>query len=853
MASDAAQLVPTHPFADSLVPPGLDDAAPPHDPSLSRPWRSARGLSSGLADRAEAFLADAGFERAPWLAVAFAMGIAAWFVLPDRPSWTAFIGGCAGVAALAAWLGRGGERWPYLRQAAVVAALALAAGCTVIWVKSAVVGTPPIARPAVVRLTGWVEKREEQPADARIRLVLRTRLAAGAAPVRVRLNLPAQHDVPGLAEGAVITVRGRIMPPAPPMLPGGYDFARTAWFAGIAATGAVLGTPEVQRAAVGGGWLRERQRQLSAHVRARLGGSPGAIAAAFASGDRGAIAEIDDQAMRDAGLTHLLSISGLHVSAVVALAYVLALRLLALWPWLALRVRLPLVAAAAGAGAGVAYTLLTGAEVPTVRSCLGALLVLFALAAGREPLSLRLLAVAAGFVMMLWPEAVVGPSFQLSFGAVIAIVSLHSSAPVRNFLAAREEGMLARGARNLAMLLLTGLVIELALMPIGLFHFHRAGLYGALANVIAIPLTTFATMPLIALALILDIAGIGAPVWWLCGKSLELLLALAHWTADQPGAVRHLPAMSRGTFALFVGGLLWLALWRGRVRLWGLAPMALALGLLLILRAPDILVSGDGHQVAISDPGGGPLLVLRESRSGGARAGGGRASGRKLEGPGGAAQTFVPGGSFAARSDEATSGGSDMAAVRTAGVATSAESVAAQVTNPRPRGSFAQETLLEMAGQGGEVMPIAAWPGARCSIDACLIDLVRGGRTWRILVTRTRDLIEPGELMPACAAADIVIADRRLPRNCQPKWLKADRSLLWHTGGIAIDLAGRTYTTVAASEGAHGWWPPSQPRAPWTPRKPRYGAVQESATAGTGQASSPRPPPSRQSSVIAAQ
>ena len=72
------------------------------------------------------------------------------------------------------------------------------------------------------------------------------------------------------------------------------------------------------------------------------------------------------------------------------------------------------------------------------------------------------------------------------------------------------------------MLFATGLLIEFALMPIVLFHFHRAGLYGALANVIAIPLVTFLSMPLIALALLLDLVGLGAPVWWLAGLSLGL-------------------------------------------------------------------------------------------------------------------------------------------------------------------------------------------------------------------------------------------------------------------------------------------------------------------------------------------
>ena len=284
--------------------------------------------------------------------------------------------------------------------------------------------------------------------------------------------------------------------------------------------------------------------------------------------------------------------------------------------------RLPIVAAAAGALAGIAYTLLTGSEVPTVRSCIGALLVLAALALGRDPLSLRLLAVAAFFVMVFWPEAVFGPSFQMSFASVIAIIAFHGSAPAKRFLAARDEGVPLRLGRHLVMLLATGVVIELALMPIGLFHFHRAGIYGAAANVIAIPLTTFVTMPLIALALVLDVVGAGGPAWWLTGKSLEFLLWLAHVTAGQPGAVTLMPSMPPWMFALFVAGGLWLALWTGTVRLWGFVPAAVAALVFATARPPDILVSGDGLEQDDEQLGVLPqgllaaLVVLVERREG---------------------------------------------------------------------------------------------------------------------------------------------------------------------------------------------------------------------------------------------
>ena len=710
-------------------------------------WRRRWRLSS-VADICERFLASAGFERAPWLAVAFAGGIALWFGVANMWQWLAALSLLLAVLLSSLGLLSGEGRWPWLRIALASLALMLAAGMATVWTKSALVGTPAIEKPVVTVLEGRIISREEQPAEERVRLHLETREPASGRAIRVRVNLPMKLDRPGLVAGADVRMRARLMPPAPPMLPGGYDFARAAWFQGLAATGSVLGNVEVSGSGGSPGLLERWQARLSRHVRRELSGSSGAIAAALASGDRGAIAKADDDAMRDAGLTHLLSISGLHVSAVVAAAYVLAIRLLALWPWLALRVRLPLLAAGLGAATGIFYTLLTGAEVPTVRSCIGALLVLIALALGREPLSLRMLAVAALFVMLLWPEAVMGPSFQMSFSAVIAIVALHGCAPVRAFLAPREESWAARLLRRLAMLLLAGVVIELALMPIGLFHFHRAGVYGALANVVAIPLTTFVTMPLIAVALLLDSVGAGAPAWWLVGKSLDAILALAHFTAAQPGSVTMMPTMSRGSIMLFVVGGLWLALWRGRVRLLGMVPVLLGCLTLLALRPPDVLVSSDGRHLGITGEPGAELLVLREGKS-----------------------------------------------------------------------SFARDNLVEHAGMNGEVKLLAEWPGVRCSPDFCALELVRGGREWRLLIGRSRDRVPVRALAAACERVDIVISDRWLSGACRRRHLKADRGMLGLNGGLAIDLSGAvpSVRTVAQGQGTHGWWRPEKPKV-WPKR-----------------------------------
>ena len=258
------------------------------------------------------------------------------------------------------------------------------------------------------------------------------------------------------------------MPPAPMAVPGAYDFSRAAWFQRIGGTGRALDIALVAPASgpEPGGADRRLAASGSRRISARgCDGAEGGIAAALATGDQYGIPEADAEAMRRSGLAHLLSVSGLHLTAVVGAVMLLTLKLLALSPALALRFRLILVAAAAGALAGIAYTLLTGAEVPTVRACIAALLVLAGIALGREALTLRLVAVGALVVLLLWPESLPGASFQLSFAAITAIVALHEHPRIQALLSRRDEGWPAKAGRLLLGLVLTGLAVELALDP----------------------------------------------------------------------------------------------------------------------------------------------------------------------------------------------------------------------------------------------------------------------------------------------------------------------------------------------------------------------------------------------------
>ncbi|MFL6720971.1 MAG: ComEC/Rec2 family competence protein [Sphingomonas sp.] len=667
-------------------------------------------------------------ERAqlpPWFVVGFGGGIAAWFALGSPAEWKAFLClSCAlCLAGLALGRGRAGRALAWFALAAML-------GFALVWARSDWVARPRLERPVIADVKARVLTVEHLAARDRVRLLVKP--SDPALPPNVRITIDEDKFPPGIAAGALIGVRARLAPPPPMALPSTYDFARDAWFNGIGGVGKAMGPVTVLQPSAPHGLDRVRER-LRERIRNNLARAPAGIAIALVTGYQNAVDQGDADAMRRSGLTHLLSVSGLQIAAVVAFTMFLSLKLLALSEQLALRLNLVMVAAGAAAAAGIGYTLLTGAQVPTVRSCVAALLILAGIGLGRDAISIRLIATGALIVLIFRPEALAGPSFEMSFGAVTAIVALHSTAWARRLLQRRDEGIVMRTLRALLGILATGLAVELALIPMALFHFHRAGLYGVAANIIAIPLTTFVIMPLEAAALAFDAIRLGQPLWFLCGASIDALLGLAHHVSSAKGAVALLPSMPAWAFGLMMAGLVWLCLWTTRVRLWGLFPIALGAAAASLAPAPDLLVTGDGRHLAVVDKG--TPLLLRDRA-----------------------------------------------------------------------GDYVRSLFAEASGFDGDPDLLDGQPTSDCSHDACVALLRHGSAEWRLLATRSATRIDWDAITGACASADIVVSDRRLPRACHPRWLRLDAEALARTGGLAIYLGRRPWVdSVAERVGAHPW------------------------------------------------
>lgn len=682
---------------------------------------------AAAVDALEAWLATQRHQLVLWVPVMLGAGIAAYFGLPSTAQWQGAI--AAGLAVAMAGL----ATRSLIGRCLLWGGLLFAVGVGLAWTRAERVAAPRLERTAFARtFEATVVGVERQAALERYRLLLAPDADAKLPPhVRVSLRAAPADDV---LPGARIRLRATLQPPPGPSVPGGYDFAQRAWFDGIGATGYALGAPDllVPAAPPGDarGWLDSLRRRLTERFQTAIEGPAGGIAAALVAGDRGGISEEVTEDMRDSGLAHLLSISGMHIAVVVGGTMWLVRHLLLLSPWIALRWPVKIIAAGVAALAGVLYTLLAGAEVPTVRSCIATLIVLVGLCLGRQAISLRMVAAAAFLILAVRPEALLGPSFQLSFAAVTAIVVFYQWWSQRSADGRGERGWGRRLAGGLLVLLLTGVLVELTLAPIALAHFGRTGFYGVLANVVAIPFTSFVIMPAAAAALLLDPIGLGGPAYAVLGWSLGLLITLADTVAGWPGAVSRLPTMPTLAFAGFIIGGLWLFLWEGRVRWAGAAPMLMAAGLALAAQPADLVVSGDGRHAGLVVEG--HLAMLR----------------------------------------------------------------------PRA-GSF----IGDMWSDATATTALVGWEEgtARCTRDACVTVVRRGGRDWRLLATKSKALIDWRTLTRACGRVDIVVSERWLPDGCRPRWLKLDRAALATSGAVAIWFDPLRVETVAARHGDHPW------------------------------------------------
>jgi len=548
-----------------------------------------------------------------WAPVSFGGGCAAYFALKSEPAlWPLIV---AAVLSGGAWLTA--RRFGLARRWTLILLMlaCLCGGTAVAKLRTEAVNgpiAPALAEPTVVE--AWVMD-VDSPGERGARIVVAPvrigGLAPEATPVRLRATVRGEPPAPGTA----VRLFGILNPPPSPASPGAYDFGRNAYFQGMGGTLFALGQtrptalPEPPWRVRMAMKINAARYALAQRIVARLGERTGGIAAAMTTGHETWIGREDLDAMRDSGLAHILSISGLHMAIVGGFVF-FAVRLgVAAWPWLALRVSGKKVAAVAGLIAVGTYLVVSGAPPPAERSAITASIAFVAILLDRQAVTMHALAVAAFAVLLLQPEAIVTPGFQMSFAATAALVALVEVWPRRIKEISAPWPIVA--AQRLGSWLLVActasLVAGMATGPFAMQHFNRTAVYGLIANLGTAPIADFILMPALALGAALEPLGLGAPFLWLAGKGVEMMLAIGHWTAGLPGAVQTVASAPAAALPVAFLGILFICLWRGRLRWLGL-PLAAAVLIWPRPAAPDLWI-GDGGTNAAFHQAGAAVVV----------------------------------------------------------------------------------------------------------------------------------------------------------------------------------------------------------------------------------------------------
>lgn len=552
----------------------------------------------------------------PWLPVGFGVGIIFYFSADREPAlWAAVAAAVAGITS--AFL----VRRRVFAFAAALAFASIASGFAVATLNTARLDHPILHFAATADIKGFVEIREEREKTDRIvvSVVQIDGLRLTEAPDRVRV---AVRKGTAPAVGAFVAFKARLLPPLGPLRPGGYDFARDMFFQKIGASGYVFGRIKPEQAPVlPGFWLRYRafidgiRESIDDRIRSSLTGDRGSIASALITGKRDAISAPVNDAMYVSSLAHVLSISGYHMAVVAGVVFFVLRALFALSPGLAQRRPIKKWAAMAALVAATFYLLLSGAEVATQRSYIMIAIVLIGVMCDRPALTFRTLCVAAFAVLLLAPQAVIHPSFQMSFAATIALVAgyrfdLRWHADADSSLKQRAA---LWGAREIFGLILASLVAGLATTPYAAFHFHRLAPYGVIANLLAMPVVSAWVMPMGILGVLALPFGFDAPFWKLMGDGLDWMITVAQWVASLPGAVGRMAAFGVGPLLLSSLGLLLICLLRTRLRWGGVGLLLVSVLWAGLTPQPDIYIAGDGQAAAIRGTHG-QLSVLHSGR-----------------------------------------------------------------------------------------------------------------------------------------------------------------------------------------------------------------------------------------------
>ncbi|MEP2784093.1 MAG: ComEC/Rec2 family competence protein [Pseudoruegeria sp.] len=529
-----------------------------------------------------------------WCPVFFSIGIGLYFSLYREPDfWVLTLGAVLCVLSVSLILLHSNGATPVF-----IALTLFLAGGLVASIQANVRSAPVLTFRYYGPIEGRIIKIDRSFSEA-VRLtldqVILSNMAPDKTPQRIRVSLHGDQGFIDPIPGLRVMMTGHLSAPSGPVEPGGFDFRRFAWFQKLGGVGYTR-SPVLKRADSQSGprlWVTALRQSILRGVTARISGDDGAFVAALLTGDRSEFSADALGKLRESNLAHLLAISGLHMGLLCGLMLASVRLGFALWPWFALRVPTKKMSAVCALLTSALYLALSGGNVSTQRAFIMVAVMLVAILLDRRALTLRAVAIAAMLVLIIRPQSLLEPGFQMSFAATTALVSVWS------VLKHIRANWIPAPIRWLGALCLSSVIAGLATAPYSAAHFNQIAHYGVLANLLALPVMSFVVMPAAILSALLWPFGLSQLGLWIMAYGCHWILVVAGWVAGLDGAVQYVRIPAPASLPLITLGGLFLILWRGHARWSGIVLCLAGFYLWSQHMRPHILIAGSGRTVGI--------------------------------------------------------------------------------------------------------------------------------------------------------------------------------------------------------------------------------------------------------------
>ncbi len=421
-------------------------------------------------------------------------------------------------------------------------------------------------------------------------------------PSKVRVSLPASYTR-SISLNDKIKITAKLYKPQKSVLPGSYDFGFYAYFAKIGATGYALAEPKIlsHSQSTYKNVIYKIRKAIYDRLISSMGTVKGNFAAAILLGESKALNKKLMQDMRRSGISHILCVSGLHLSLVAMILFIASRCLLNLSDFIAHNLNIKQLASIISLIGSYFYLELTGMQIAATRAFIMTALFILAIMLERTPHPLRSLALAAGIILSLNPEYIFHPSFQLSFIAVLSLVSGYELYVRHKWIMGESKGILVKIKFYLYSNIYSSFLAGIVTAPVVINQFYVFSTYSVLANLIAVPIMSFFLMPLAIITICLAPMGLDLPFLKLLEYFIGIILTTASFTNQLPGSVGYFGYITPASILVFIFGFLWICFWQTIWRFLGLLIMGTSFILMIYSPKPDLIIDTNLNALGVKN------------------------------------------------------------------------------------------------------------------------------------------------------------------------------------------------------------------------------------------------------------